>query len=145
MNSAYLFFADVVLIGHFSFVVFVIAGFFLVVSGGLLNWSWIRNSWFRSLHLLAIAIVVGQSWLNVVCPLTTLEMWLRGRAGDATYAGSFVQYWLHELLYYNAPMWVFVVIYSLFGLLVLASLFAFPPDFIRLKAVRNISENQDRD
>jgi len=62
--------------------------------------------------------VVLQSWLGAVCPLTTLEMALRRRAGDATYAGAFIAHWLEDLLYYRAPDWVFVTAYTVFGILV---------------------------
>lgn len=68
-----------------------------------------------------------QSWLSVICPLTTLEMVLRRRAGDAVYAGSFVGHWLENFLCYQAPPWVFVLCYSSFGLLVLASWYWVPP------------------
>lgn len=126
-----IFLADIVLIVHASFVLFVIFGLILIVIGGYRHWLWIRNSWFRAIHLLSISIVVLQSWLGVICPLTTLEMWLREKAGGNIYEGSFVQYWLHKLLYYNAPWWVFIVAYSLFALLVILAMAKFPPNFMR--------------
>lgn len=113
--------ADLVLISHVSFVLFVILGLVLILTGGALRWRWVRNRWFRGLHLAAVAVVVMQAWLGVVCPLTSLENALRLPAGQATYPGSFITYWLHSLLYYRAPAWVFTAIYSTFGLLVLAS------------------------
>lgn len=121
MNRLFLVAADLVLYLHLSFVVFVVVGLVLIFAGGLLGWSWIRNRWFRLAHLLAIAIVVLQAWLGVICPLTTLEMWLRARAGDAVYPGSFIAHWVEEILYYDAPAWVFTLCYTVFGLLVLAS------------------------
>jgi hypothetical protein len=113
--------ADLVLAAHASFVVFVILGLALVVAGGFRGWRWIRNPWFRIGHLLAIGIVVAQAWLGVICPLTTLEMTLRRRAGDAVYDGSFIAHGLETLLYHQAPPWVFAVCYTAFGLLVVAS------------------------
>jgi hypothetical protein len=74
-------------------------------------------------HLIAIGVVVLQSWLGIICPLTTWEMALREKAGDAVYAGTFVSHWLETILYYSAPAWVFVLCYTVFGLLVLASWF----------------------
>ena len=47
------------------------------------------------------------------------------------YEGSFIGHWLQQLLYYEAPHWVFVSAYSLFGLLVLASWWWVRPDFQR--------------
>jgi len=110
--------ADAVLSLHALVVVFVVAGLALVLAGKPLGWRWIRHFGFRVTHLCAIAVVVLQSWLGVVCPLTRWEMNLRARAGDATYPGAFVAHWIERLLYYRAPDWVFVVLYTAFGVLV---------------------------
>ena len=125
MTSAtiYLAAADAILALHLLFVLFVIAGLLLVFAGKLAGWAWVRNRAFRITHLVAIGVVVLQSWFGLICPLTTLEMWLRTRAGDATYAGSFIAHWLDALLYYQAPAWVFAVCYTVFGGLVIASWF----------------------
>ena len=123
--------ADVVLALHVSIVAFVIGGLVAVIAGNLLRWRWVNALWFRLAHLGAIAIVVAEAWFGVVCPLTSLEMWLRTKAHETTYAGSFVEHWLQRILYYEAPPWVFTVAYSLFGLLVAASWWYFPPNFRR--------------
>jgi hypothetical protein len=119
--TLYLIAADSVLFLHVLFVAFVVLGLLLVFVGKPLDWRWIRNPWFRIAHLAAITLVVAQAWLGVVCPLTTVEMTLRERAGDAVYSGSFIAYWLESLLYYRAPAWVFATAYTLFALLVLLS------------------------
>jgi len=119
--------ADVILILHVLFVVFVVLGLVAIYAGYFFNWRWVRNKTFRIVHLCAIGYVVVQAWLGVVCPLTTWEMALRAEAGAATYSGSFIQYWLHSLLYFSLPEWVFVVMYTLFGSLVLASWFVVKP------------------
>ena len=74
-----------------------------------------------------VGIVVAQAWLGQACPLTTLEMWLRRQAGEATYGASFIEYWVQRLLYYEAPSWVFTLAYSLFALGVAAAWWYFPP------------------
>jgi hypothetical protein len=122
-SATYQLAADAVLLAHVLFVVFVVLGLVLILVGHTLGWSWIRNPWFRLIHIGAIAVVVVQSWLHVVCPLTSIEMTLRSRASDATYAGSFIAHWLETILYYQAPPWVFVVCYTAFGALVVASWF----------------------
>jgi polyferredoxin len=119
--------ADAVLALHVAVVVFVVAGLVLVVAGNLRGWHWVNALWFRLAHLAAIAFVVAESWLGWTCPLTTLEMWLRAKAAAPIYAGSFIEHWLQRLLYYDAPAWMFTVGYSLFGLLVLATWWYFPP------------------
>lgn len=112
---------------HVVFVTFVIFGLVFIYLGFLLNWRWVRNRWFRTLHLVAIGIVVLQSWFSIICPLTTWEMNLRAKAGQTVYDGSFITYWLHELLYYHAPDWAFVIGYTAFGALVLLSWFVVRP------------------
>lgn len=113
--------ADTILVIHVLFVAFVVIGLLAIYLGYWLNWRWVYNRTFRIIHLCAIGYVVVQAWLGVVCPLTTWEMALRAEAGTATYAGSFIQHWLHRALYFTLPAWVFVVVYTLFGGLVLAS------------------------
>jgi hypothetical protein len=115
--------ADAVLYVHALFVAFVVFGLLLVLIGKLRGWRWVHGMRFRLLHGLAIAFVVLQAWLGALCPLTRWEMTLRERAGDATYAGAFVAHWVERLLYYRAPEWVFVVLYTAFGALVVASWF----------------------
>lgn len=120
-QSAYLIAADGLLALHVLYVLFVVLGLVVTLLGGVMDWQWVRNRWFRSLHLCAIAVVVLQAWLGWTCPLTVWEMSLRALAGDATYSGAFIGHWLHRLLYYQAPAWVFIVAYTAFGALVAAS------------------------
>ena len=124
--SLYRMLADAVLALHLLVVLFVVLGL-LVVLLGRKRWPWVRNPWFRSTHLLAIAVVILQAWLGRICPLTTLEMALRERAGDAVYAGSFIAHWMQNLLYFDAPIWVFAVVYTVFGVAVLFSWFLVKP------------------
>lgn len=121
------FLADLVLVLHFGIVVFVVAGLALVVAGNLAGWGWVNAWWYRSAHLGAIAIVVAESWLGITCPLTTLEAWLRAQAGSTGVTRGFVEHWVQRLLFYEAPAWVFSAGYTLFGLLVVAAWWRFPP------------------
>lgn len=123
--------ADLVLLTHVTFVAFVVVGFILIVWGGLRKWAWIRNPWFRLLHLAAIGIVVIQAWCGAVCPLTRWENTLRRQSGGAVYEESFIAHWLGRILYYDFPGWVFVLVYTMFGLMVLASWFLFRPEPLR--------------
>ena len=43
---------------------------------------------------------------------------MREAAGQAAYHGSFIAHWLDAILFYNAPAWFFVTLYSAFGALV---------------------------
>lgn len=123
LKSGYLFVlaADALLFAHVLFVAFVVVGLVLILIGKLRAWAWVRNPWFRIAHLAAIGVVTVQSWFGVVCPLTTWEMLLRERAGEAAYSGTFVSHWLEALLYYRAPAWVFAVCYTVFAAAVVVS------------------------
>lgn len=119
--------ADVVLSLHVALVVFVVAGLVFIIVGNLLAWHWVNALSFRLAHLAAITVVVAEACFGVVCPLTSLEMWLRTKARATTYTGSFIEHWLQLILYYEAPAWVFILGYSLFGLVVVATWWYFPP------------------
>jgi hypothetical protein len=119
--------ADAVLLLHFAVVLFVVGGLASIVVGNRVGWRWV-NAWgFRAAHLGAIAVVVAEAWLGATCPLTTLEVWLRSRAGEAAYSAGFIEHWLGRLLFYEAPAWVFVLGYSGFAVLVAAAWWAYPP------------------
>ncbi len=60
---------------------FVVVGQILILVGWLQNWNWARSFWLRFLHLVTIVIVVVQSWLGQLCPLTIWEQQLRAVAG----------------------------------------------------------------
>ncbi len=123
--------ANAVLSLHVAVVLFVILGFVFIIAGNLRAWRWVNVLWFRLAHLSAIAVVTVQAWIGVICPLTSLEMWLLNKAHATTYTGSFIAHWLQYVLYYNAPAWVFTLVYSLFGLIVGATWWYFPPGFKR--------------
>ncbi|MGH7216148.1 MAG: DUF2784 domain-containing protein [Nitrospiraceae bacterium] len=85
----YHFLADLVLVLHLAFVVFVPGGGLLV-----LRWRWI--AW---LHLPAAvwgAVVEFTGW---ICPLTPLENWLRVQGGETTYRSDFIAQYLLPVLY----------------------------------------------
>lgn len=127
MTNLYQIMANLVLLLHLTIVLFVLLGLVLVFAGNACGWRWVNNPWFRLSHLLAIGVVVAEVWLDIVCPLTALEMWLRSQTEGVGYSGGFIEHWLQRLLYYEAPAWVFTVAYTMFGLLVLATWWIFPP------------------
>jgi len=119
--------ADAVLVLHAGIALFVVAGLPLIAIGRRRRWHWVDAPGFRLTHLAAVLVIAAQSWLGAACPLTTLENWLRLQAHGPVYNGGFVEHWLQRLLFYQAPPWVFVTIYTLFGLLVVLFWLRFPP------------------
>jgi len=126
--------ADSVVVFHSAFVLFVVAGLCLILLGVWRKWNWIRNFWFRIIHLAMIGSVVAEAWCGITCPLTIWEKELRRLAGEATYQGDFLANWVHDLLFFDISEWVFTVIYSLFGLVVAATFFLAPPHFPHRKS-----------
>ena len=100
-------FADIVVVTHALFVVFV-------VLGGLLVLRWPRLAW---LHLPAAAWGAMIEFGGWICPLTPLEKWLRVRAGEAAYKGGFIEHYMLPILY---PPGLTREIQIVLGLIVLA-------------------------
>ena len=81
--------ADVTVVLHLAFVLFVVFGGLLVVRRPRLAW----------VHLPA---AVWGAWIEFagwVCPLTPLENWFREQSGGPVYASSFVERYLVPTLY----------------------------------------------
>jgi hypothetical protein len=81
--------ADLTVIVHLAFVLFV-------VFGGLLVLRWRRVAW---LHLPAAAWGAWIEFAGWLCPLTPLENWLRQRGGRPAYTSSFVDQYILPTLY----------------------------------------------
>jgi hypothetical protein len=81
--------ADVVLIVHLAFVLFV-------VLGGLLALRWRRVAW---VHVPVALYGAAIEFIGFTCPLTPLEVWLRRRGGEEGYAGGFVEHYVTSALY----------------------------------------------
>ena len=128
--SPYVLLADIIAIIHFGYVAFVVLGLFVVLLGGLLRWSFVRNFWFRAIHLLMISVVILQSLIGKECPLTVWERDLRIAAGQSNVSEeAFVVRLVHQLMFFDFPPIVFTVGYCLFGLAVLGSWWLYSPHF----------------
>ena len=119
--------ADAILALHVGVVAFVVLGTLAILAGGPSGWRWVRGWGFRTAHLLLVLVIALQAWLGRLCPLTTWEQALRIRAGQDTYGGSFIQYWLSRAIFFDAPWWLFVLAYSVFAGLVALCWWRWPP------------------
>jgi hypothetical protein len=122
-----LFFADIIATIHLGYVLFVILGFILIVAGIIFKWRWIRNLWFRSLHLAAICAVALEALLGVNCPLTILEFGLRHPGVSSHERVSFIGTLIDSILFYDAPGWLFTIIYTTFAIIVVITFLLAPP------------------
>jgi len=115
--------ADLILIIHFAFVLFVVGGLLMIWVGAAAGWRWVRDFRFRIAHFAAIGFVAAEALFGMVCPLTIWEDALRGTHIET----SFVARWLHRVLFYSFPEWMFTIAYVLFALAVAATLWLVPP------------------
>jgi hypothetical protein len=115
--------ADAIVIVHLLVVLFIVGGLPLIYIGLILRWSWVRAWPWRVAHLGAILFVAAESLLGIGCPLTVWEDALRGQHPT----GGFIERWTHQLLFYDAPTWVFTTAYVAFAVLVLVSWIIVPP------------------
>ncbi|MDX1404661.1 MAG: DUF2784 domain-containing protein [Woeseiaceae bacterium] len=81
--------ADLTLLTHFAFIVLVIGGALLVL----------RYPWFVWIHVPAAVWGAYVELSGRLCPLTTLENWLRWRAGEDGYSVSFVEQYVLPVIY----------------------------------------------
>jgi hypothetical protein len=139
MSNAFL--ADATLVVHLFYIGFVVFSLVLILLGWFLKWQWVRNPWFRWLHLLAIAIVVFESFLKITCPLTTLELYYRAQAGQDAEAVKWgdkipeISDWmwgLRKLLFPGCSAEFFVPVYLAIASLIILSLLLVPPRWPRL-------------
>ncbi|WP_109514095.1 DUF2784 domain-containing protein [Pseudomonas ovata] len=81
--------ADLVVVFHLLFILFVLFGALLV--------AW--KPWLAIVHLPAAAWGMAVEFLHLYCPLTPLENSLRKQAGEQGYGGGFVEHYLIALIY----------------------------------------------
>ena len=115
--------AEVLLLIHFGLAAFISAGFFIIPLGYKLNWNWIKKRNLRLLHLFLMGIITAETIVGLTCPLTVLENMFR----DVDYSMSFISFWVAQILYWDLPNQVFVLIYSLCFGWVLILWKTFPP------------------
>ena len=126
--------ADAILVLHVGIVAFVLLGEAAILCGASRGWRWVRNFQLRIAHLALMLVIALQAWLGAMCPLTLWEQALRHRAGGDSYSGSFIEYWLSRLIFFEAPWWIFVAAYTAFAGLVLMTWHRVPPQRVRRQA-----------
>ncbi len=116
--------ADVILVIHAMVVGFNIGALPVIWVGHLRGWHFVRNFYFRIVHLLLLGVVAAESVLGIWCPLTVWEEALRP---ETRHPNGFIAYWIHRLMFYDLAAWVFTVAYLLFFLLVALTFYLVPP------------------
>ncbi len=118
-------FSEIVLLFHFCIFLFIILSFILIPLGYYQKWEWVKNKYYRLIHLVLMGIVFIETILGFMCPLTILENFLRN---DIEINNKITQF-IHQIMYWNLPTYQFIILYllSLFYLIYLW--FFFKPDF----------------
>ena len=115
--------ADALLIVHFSLAAFISLGIFIIPIGYMLGWNWLKNRNLRFLHLSLVGVITVETIVGLTCPLTVLENMFR----DVDYSKSFMAHWIAQILYWDLPSQVFVILYCLCLGWVLILWKVFPP------------------
>ena len=112
--------ADLVVVIHFGWILFILWGFILTVCSFIFifvlrtakeRWGVFFERWiFRTVHLGGIVYVAILTVLGKYCPLTILENELRGRYNtEMTYPGSFVVHYIEKIVYPEVNFLLFVI------------------------------------
>lgn len=84
--------ADLVVVIHFIFILYVMLGAFLA-------FKWIKSLY---LHIIVLAWGAYIEFTGTICPLTPLENWLRHEGQQQGYEGGFIQHYIIPLVYPEA-------------------------------------------
>jgi amino acid transporter len=112
--------ADGIIILHFLWIIFMLAGFVLTVYGVIClyvvrrsaeRWNRFFDRWvFRTIHLCGMLLVACLPLLGEYCPLTLWEYALRDRYDPQTaYTGLFIANWLEKLIYPSVHPLVIII------------------------------------
>lgn len=93
--------ADIVVFIHFLWIVFLIFGAF----------PGIRYKAIKIFHISGLVFAFVIQIFDWYCPLTHLEVWLRGKHNPAlSYAGSFIIHYLERFIYIELSRWIVFVL-----------------------------------
>ena len=134
--------ADLVVLIHFGWILFMLWGFLLTVCGSVCiyvlpaakdRWGKFFDRWiFRTVHLAGIVYVAILTILGKYCPLTILENDLRGQYDAAlTYPGSFVIHYVERIVYPEANFLIFVIPTTIIAVFTVLMFMIKPPTKIK--------------
>lgn len=93
--------ADIVVLAHFLWIVFLVCGAF---------WG-VKKNVVKVIHVSALSFALIIHVFNWYCPLTHVEVWLRSKHDPAlTYTGSFIAHYTERVIYVALPPWFLLVL-----------------------------------
>ena len=121
--------ADLVLMAHFAFII-------LVVAGALAAF---RFPWFAWIHIPAASWGAFVELTGRICPLTTLENFLRVHAGQEGYANSFVEQYIFPVIYPTGLTRQVQLLLA--GLVVAVNVIIYATILLRKRTVREVNKD----
>ena len=118
-------FSEIVLLFHFGIFLFIVTSFFLIPLGYYQKWKWVKNKYYRSIHIILMGFIFIETILGFMCPLTLLEHFLRN---DTKVNNKFTEI-IHLIMYWNLPIYQFIILYFLSFLYLIFLWFFLKPDF----------------
>ena len=116
------FLADLILTLHFCIAVFLILGLFTPIAYKF-NLGFYKNYYLRLVHLMLISIVLFETLIGVICPLTIIENLLRNNDEIE----SFISKWLGKFLFWELNITFFILIYFICFCWTVFIWFYYPP------------------
>ena len=83
------FFATLTLAFHALWILWMLTGAFLVRKSPRL----------KTVYLVCVVVTMLIAFFRGICPLTDVEQYFAAQAGDSSYEGGFVHYYLSQLVY----------------------------------------------
>lgn len=128
--------ADTIVVIHFIWILFMLAGFILTVIG-----FWQKrffDRWvFRTIHLFGILYVSLLALMGKYCPLTILENILRRKYSPfLSYPGSFIIHYLERLVYPEVNPLIILIPTTFIALFTISVFIIKPPKKIRRAVIR---------
>jgi len=93
MKTLFLAAADVVVVVHLLWIVFLILG---AIPGR-------RRAWIKWAHIGSLGFSIALQTFHWICPLTHVEIWLRRIGGAQAYEGTFIRHYVESLVYVTIP------------------------------------------
>ena len=123
---------NVLLVIHFSIMVFIIFMLITVPFGNILKLNFVYNRKIRFLHASLVAFILLETILGLSCPLTVIENILR----QHLLTDSFMSNGLMKLIYWDLSISMFIWLYLFCFLWVIALWFIFPPTPDHVRQIR---------
>lgn len=109
--------AVAILLIHLVVITFNIFGCVVVPLGAWRHWGWVREFWWRAVHLGAWVVVALQAVLGRACFLT---IWQADAQGGVSHVQPLIESWIDRVVFWPFPIWVFAIAYVVLFLYVVA-------------------------